>query len=484
MRATGAAVADLVPVAGQDGAWDINFQRGVAGETSVELEYQGASKDAGTELIQPIVLEQVRQLSYFAAVRAGGRLELETAALPRGWQRADWAVVQSSLGQTAGNVSPLMAFRVADPEGPLPVILKRHQLADLQKLRVAEGMLTTLMSPAGDALTAVDLKMQVVGKGSLRLKLPKGAALFNVLVNDEGATLVREGDEWLFYVFPSPEVGRPATVRFVYSAGTRKGERLEGPVLNVPMENLTWRVLVPEGWQMTRHGGDFDLKEQASMGAFKLEDYQTFVQGKKASDSKKAVALLDQATTWLKAGDQEKASQAFSNAVRSNQLDAASGEDARVQQRQLMTQQAVLGLNTRRQKLAIDNRLSAPQADNAQLQRAADANPVLRGGFNYDPKQFERFLEGNTADENTALKEIANRIVTQQLAAEPAPVALDVTLPERGTVLTFGRSVQVDGKRPMAITLSLKRSGSGFAWLGVLLCLLLGVMGGARVKKK
>ncbi len=482
VRASGAAVADLVPVAGQEGVWDINFQRGVAGETSVELEYQRASKDDGTELIQPIVLEQVRQLSYFAAIRAGGRLELEAGTLPRGWQRADWAVVQSTLGQAAGTVAPLMAFRVADPEGPLPVILKRHQLADLQKLRVAEGMLTTLMSPAGDALTAVDLKMQVVGKGTLRLKLPKGAALFNVLVNDEGATLVREGDEWLFYVFPSPEVGRPATVRFVYSAGTGKGERLEGPVLNVPMENLTWRVLVPEGWQMTNHGGDFDLKEQAAMGSFKLEDYQSFVQVKKDNDSKSAVALLDQANTWMKAGDQEKASQAFSNAVRSNQLDAASGEDARVQLRQLKTQQAVLGLNTRRQKLAIDNKLSAPQADNAQLQRAAAANPVLRGSFNYDPKQFDRFLEGNTADENTALKEIANRIVTQQLAAEPAPVALDVTLPERGTVLTFGRSVQVDGKRPMAITLSLKRSGSSFAWLAILLCLLLGVMGGARMK--
>jgi hypothetical protein len=275
-------------------------------------------------------------------------------------------------------------------------------------------------------------------------------------------------------------VGRPANVRFVYSAGTSKGRRLEGPILNVPMENLTWRVLVPEGWRMTDHGGDFDLKQEAAMGSFKLEDYQSFVQGKKESDSKSAVALLDQANSWLAAGDQEKASNAFSNAVRSNQLDAASGEDARVQLRQLKTQQAVLGLNTRRQKLTIDNRSAAPQAANAQLDRAAEANPVLRGDYNYDPKQFDRFLEGNTADENAALKEIANRIVTQQLAAEPAPVALDVTLPERGTVLTFGRSVQVDGQRPMAITLDLKRSGSGFAWLAVLLCLLLGVMGAAK----
>ena len=480
VRANGAAVADLVPVEGEPGLWEIRFQRGVAGETRVELEYQRASIDAGAEVVEPVVLEQVRQLVYFAAVRAGGRLELESGSLPRGWQRADWAVVQSTIGQSAGNVAPLMAFRVADPDGPLPVVLKRHQLADLQKLRVADGSLTTLMSPRGDALTAVDLKMQVVGKGTLRLALPKGSALFNVLVNDEGATLVREGDEWLFYVFPSPEVGRPATVRFVYSAGTAMGKRLEGPILNVPMENLTWRVLVPEGWQMADHGGDFDLKQQAAMGRFGLEDYQSFVESKKQSDSKSAVALLDQANSWLAAGDQEKASNAFSNAVRSNQLDAASGEDARVQLRQLKTQQAVLGLNTRRQKLAIDNRAAVPQADNAQLDRAAEANPVLRGGYNFDPKQFERFLEGNTSDENAALKEIANRIVSQQLAAEPAPVALDVTLPERGTVLTFGRSVQVDGRRPMSITLDLKRSSGGFAWLAVPLCLLLGGMLAAR----
>jgi hypothetical protein len=477
VRATGPAVAGLVQVEGENGLWEIRFQRGVAGETRVELEYQRSSKDDGGEIIEPVVLEQVSQLTCFSAIRAGGRLEIDTGVMPRGWQRADWAVVQSTLGQVAGNVTPLLAFRVADPEGSLPVILKRHDLADLRKLRVVEGSLTTLMSPTADALTAVDLKMQVVGKSTLTLKLPKGASLFNVLVNDEGATLVREGDDWLFYVFPSPESNRPASVRFVYSAGTGKGKRLEGPSLNVPMENLTWRVLVPQGWRMNDHGGDFDLKQQAAMGTFKLEDYQSFVQIKKASASKSAVALLDQANGWLAAGDQDKASQAFSNAVRSNQLDAASGEDARVQLRELKTQQAVLGLNTRRQKLAIDNRSSSNQAENAQLDRAAEVNPVLRGDSNYDPKQFDRFLEGNTTDENTALKEIANRIVAQQLAAEPAPVALDVTLPERGTVLTFGRSVQVDGQSPMAITLDLKRSYSHFAWLAVLLCLLFGVMG-------
>lgn len=496
VRATGPAVADLVPVPGENGLREIRFQRGVAGETSVILEYQRSVKDGGGEIIEPVVLDQVRHASYFVAVRAGGRLELEQGSLPRGWQRVDWGVIRSLPGQNAGNATPLMSFRVADPEGPLPVILKRHELADLQKLRVSEGALTTLMSPKGLALTAVDLKVQITSKGTLRLRLPRDARLFNVLVNDEGSPLAREGDDWLFHVFPSPDAGKPSSVRFVYSSETSKGESLagpilkeesvlkEGPMLNVPMENLTWRVLVPEGWRMASHGGDFDLKEQSRMGAFELEDYQSFVQTKKESDSRSAVALLDQAQGWAAAGDQEKASLALSNAVRSNQLDAASGEDARVQLRQLKTQQAVLGLNTRRQRVEIDNRSASPQSDNPQLDRAAKANPVFNGESNFDPKQFDRFLEGNTADENAALKDIANRIVAQQLAAEPPPVALDVTLPERGTVLTFGRSVQVDGSKPMEITLDLKRAGSGIAWMAIPLCLLLGSMGAAARKRR
>jgi hypothetical protein len=130
---------------------------------------------------------------------------------------------------------------------PLSLDVKRHNLANALKLRVASGALTTLLSPDGDALTAVDLKVQVVEKGTLRLRLPKDSSLFNVLVNDEGVSLVREGDAWLFHVFPAPEGDRPASVRFVYSAGSGKGLKLEGPALDVPLENLTWRVLVPEG---------------------------------------------------------------------------------------------------------------------------------------------------------------------------------------------------------------------------------------------
>jgi len=137
--------------------------------------------------------------------------------------------------------------------------------------------------------------------------------------------------------------------------------------------------------------------------------------------------------------------------------------------RVLKTQQAVLGLNTRRQKLYLDNR--ADVEPNAQLEQAANMNPLLQGKTNYNPQEYDQMVQGNSAEQNTELNGIATRIVDQQLAAEPAPGAVDVTMPERGQVLTFTRTMQVDGNAPLKLELrvgSLPRSNRGFLTLVIL----------------
>jgi hypothetical protein len=123
----------------------------------------------------------------------------------------------------------------------------------------------------------------------------------------------------------------------------------------------------------------------------------------------------------------------------------------------LKTQQAVLGLNTRRQRLYLDNRADTQR--NEQLEQAATLNPFMQGKLNFDPQQVDQLLMGNTLEENAALRGLATRIVDQQLAAEPAPGAIDVTLPERGRVLTFTRSLQVDGGAPLDLSLSVEKIG-------------------------
>jgi hypothetical protein len=487
VRATGSAVSDFVAIPGEPERWEIRFQRGIVGETEVQIEFQTQSgREQGKEQVATPVFENVRQAVQFVAVRGGGRLELEAAETPRGWQRVDWAAVPVALQDRGDRSVPTLAFRVAEPEKPLSVTVRRHEVADALKLRVTGGELTTVFSPAGPFLTAAELRVEVVEKSTLRVRLPEGARLFNTLVNGESVSVVREGDEYLFHVMQSTAAGRVATVRIVYAVTQAQDGKiaLRAPGLNVPLENVSWRVVIPPGYALDGYGGGLQLREDRFAGSFGLGDYQSLVVSKRAAKVKEANDFIVEANVLLKKGEQQQAGEVLSRAFNANALDQATNEDARVQLRALKTQQAVLGLNTRRQKLYLDNNTNAGAAKNEQLEQAANLNPFLQGKMNYDPRQADQLLMGNTADENSALRGIAGRIVDQQLSAEPAPGAIDVTLPEKGQVLTFTRSLQVDGGAPLELALDVspaRRSGLGF---GLVVLAAVGAIAGILSRRR
>ncbi|MCX6953427.1 MAG: hypothetical protein NTV51_14850 [Verrucomicrobia bacterium] len=476
VRATGSAVSEIVRVADTPDLWEIRFQRGIAGETDVQIEFQGlATSERGQETVATPEFVGARQTVQFVAVRSGGRLELEGGTLPRGWTKVDWSAVPATLQNHGDRSVPALCFRVAEPEGPLAVTVRRHAVAEALKLRVTQGDLTTLFAPNGAFLTAVELKVDVLEKSTLRVRLPQGAKLFNTFVNGESVSAVREGDAYLFYVSPNTAGDRAASVRLVYSASAAaaKSVGLVGPSLSVPLENVTWRVVIPPGYDLDHYSGGLRLREERAASSFGIEDYRALVSSKRSADAREAMSFFKQANSWASSGDQEKASEALSRVSNNVSLDAASNEDARVQLRNLKTQQTVLGLNTRRQRLYLDNR--ADSTRNASLEQAATLNPFMQGKVNFNPQQVDQLLMGNTAEENTALRGIATRIVDQQLGAEPPPGALDVTLSERGRVFTFTRSLQVDGGAPLELTLGIGRI-SRISW-GMTIGLLLGVVG-------
>ena len=179
-----------------------------------------------------------------------------------------------------------------------------------------------------------------------------------------------------------------------------------------------------------------------------MAEYRSMVVSNAASEIRNATDLLEKANALLQSGDQQQAGEALDRAAKANALDAATNEDARVELRVLKTQQAVLGPQYAAPE-ALPRQSRPTSQRNEQLEQAANINPFLQGKTNYDPQQFDQMLQGNTAEENSALNGIAARLVDQQLAAEPAPGAIDVTMPERGQVLTFTRSMQVDGNAPL-----------------------------------
>jgi hypothetical protein len=294
-------------------------------------------------------------------------------------------------------------------------------------------------------------------KSTLQVRLPEGAELYNTFVNGEGVAVVREGAAWLFHVAPTSAASRGALVRLVYATPDHARRRIAllGPSLNVPLENVTWRVVLPPGYSLDDYSGALRLRDERAGGVFGVEQYVSTVNLKRAAESKEAISILQEANSYLQKGEQDKAAEALNRVSNGQVLDPATNEDARVQLRNLKTQQAVLGLNTRRQRLYLDNVGDA--ARNVQLEQAATLNPFMQGKVNFNPSQADQLLAGNTAEENTALRGIAARIVDQQLGADPAPGAIDVTLPERGRVVTFTRSLQVDGNAPLELKLQVER---------------------------
>jgi hypothetical protein len=483
LRATGDTVSDFVRAAPDSNVWEVRFKRRVFGRIEFRIEYERrGDRVDDRETLSPAGFPQARQLSYYLAVRAGGRLELEPEGPPKAWQRVDWGSVPPPLREAENRNAPAFTFRAIAPEDSISIRAIRHSLADALKLRVAEGSLTTVLSPTGDQLTSVDVSVDVIQRSSLSVGLPVSGELFSVFVNGESVNTIRRGgtvNAWQFYILPGID-DRTAHVRFVYSlSGDRlKDLKLISPELNVPLENIRWNVIAPEGFELVDHDGSLELVRHTNQALYDRGSYLSKVGKKRNVQAKQAAELLEQANRLLQAGQQSKARWALNSVANQYALDAASNEDARVQLQTLQTQQAIVGLNTRRQRLYLDNRTNnAAVIDNQQLREAAADNPILQQDqLNFRPQQLSQLLRGNTPEDNANLQRIADRLVHHQRATEPAPQAILISLPEEGSVYTFSRSVQVAENAPLELDLEFRKLLQLPLWQTASLVILLGAM--------
>ena len=454
----------------------------------IEYERRG-ERTSDSESLNQVNFPDSRQVAYYFAVRAGGRLEVEPRLLTQGWQLSDWSTVPQSLREAGNRNAPALALRAMAPTTPLSLRVIRHSLADALKLRVSSGTLTTILSPTGDQLTAVDVNMEVIQRSSLSVQLPADGELFSIFVNGESVHSIRRkgnNNTWQFYILPGID-DRTAQVRFVYSLTGESLRKLSlvSPLLDVPLENIQWNVIAPSGFQLIGSDGNLELVGQQSRANYDRQSYLSSLKGKRQDQAQQAAKLLEQANQLLQTGEQSKAQWAFNNVANRYALDAASNEDARVQLENLQTQQAIVGLNTRRQRLFLDsNRGGAAIAANEQLRQAAAINPILQQEkLNYRPQELSQLLAGNSKEDNTNLQQIAGRLVQHQRTTEPAPQAIIIGLPEDGNIYSFRRSVQVTENAPLELQLEFHSQYKLREWQRVMLAGLIALLAAGLIWK-
>ncbi len=490
VRASGETVSDFIRSTQEENVWELRFKRRVIGPVQFQIEYERrGERDGGTELLRQIDFPDAKQLGYYYAVRTGGRLEIEPGTMTQGWQRSDWSTVPQQLREAGNRNAPALTLRAMTPTTPMSLRVIRHSLADALKLRVASGTLTTVLSPTGDQLTAVDVEMEVIQRSSLTVQLPAGGELFSIFVNGESIHSIRQkasNNTWQFYILPGMD-DRTAQVRFVYSlsGGSLQKLSLVSPQLNVPLENIQWKVVAPSGFELIDSKGNLEFVGLNSLAEYDRTSYLSSLKGKRQDQAQQASKLLEQANQLLQLGEQSKAQWAFNNVANRYALDAASNEDARVQLENLQTQQAIVGLNTRRQRLFLDtNRGGDAVANNEQLRQAASTNPILQQEhLNYRPQELSQLLAGNSKEDNAILQRIAGRLVQHQRTTEPAPQAILITLPEEGNIYSFRRSVQVAENTPLELQLQFNSKYKLRSWQWLMLAGLVGMLAAGIVRR-
>jgi len=458
VRATGTAVSELVKQENSPDLWNLRFARTLIGETDLQIDFQTAASPSSAEdhrTIAPVVFTEARQRETVVSVHAAGRLEADALGTAKGWERADANVIPAVLRGAQPGLTATECFQVADNAEPLTFKVSRHAIAEALKMEISAVELTTLLSSQHGELTAAELRVRLAEKTRAQFSLPPQSRLYAVTVNGETVELTREGEKYFFYVQPG-ESGHANKIDVIYAVDSNSGRTtLEAPQFSLPVENVSWRVLIPVGFRLGQQdvGADWmNAGTQERSGTWQADLNETTPS---LSGSKRGLELLDAASASLAGGDQQKAVEFLQKAATASGLDEASNEDARVQLKKLKTEQAQLSLTTRRERLSLHlNQEFNSGADATAV--AAAQNPLLRDAMNFDPQQLDQLLAANSAEENEQLTDIAAHLVDHQFDQALAPRQISPSLAADGSVTTFTRSLQVDPTAPLHLAIQLE----------------------------
>jgi hypothetical protein len=492
---TGKQVSDFVKGdTVEDGrvVWDVKLDRRMIGKYQLTVSYQVplAEDAAGLPVeVQSLQAVDVNLQRGFISVRTEGRIQLKAGPAPDGLYSVEWSQVPRSLKGALNLEETQLVFRSVKL-ATLSVDAQIQKIASVEDAQVIEGEFRTELSGSGNAVTYVHLRLRQGDERELRVTLPKDSKFWSAFIDGKGVLPWEDNGEVVIPLEKNPGEDSASVVEFYYQSPVGDGEdkKLIGPDIDLPMENLKWTIHAPAGLEIevdeaastvTYHEAKPVLPQggisvssrgggQATQSASTVYlDNERKIQQRQ---TQKAEQMLELGNQKIAQGEQRQARRALESAYKLSQNDAAFNEDARVQLQQLKTQQAMMGINIIRNNFLINNGVVSQQIEQQQA-----AIPLQQGkGVNYTQAQVKQIMELNTAEDNSAFRRLAERIVRQQEAIEAEAGAIQATLPGVGQVLRFSQSVQGKGGE-LRVEFTAKAAGAGFPTekLGLLLLLFI-----------
>ena len=451
------------------GLWEVELQGKVEGHHALDVTYQQSCDPQASNLkVLPLQTVGTDAQKGYAVVFTAGRLQIKANGVPAGLHEDDARNVPGSFG--AGDLSDaILCYRTTRPDYTLDLTVVRHASAEVLPARVQHVWMTSVLADDGQMVTRVDMKLGVGTLRFLEVTMPEGAKSWSVFVNGAAAMPLKDHGK-LMIPLEAARVEGEASVELTYAgqagAGTLFGRRhLDGPRFNVPLSDVRWDVYAPPGHRYSGFGGTLTFRESERGDgtiAFDAAQYEEATRNAVLANNAKAEQVLHKGESLWKEGKQAQAKQALAEAVASSQGQQGLNEDARIQYRNLMRQQAVVGFFNRRAALK-KSRNVWDESDQQVAQQTAQVQPQAQAGewtAEYG-RQVEQSLGQEDADN---LNKVADKMLEQQAAAQVHANPIRVTLPVQGVHLPFYRELQITPASEIAVEF---KTGSGrmLGWL-------------------
>lgn len=462
LTVSGRGIAKVTEVDRTNGLWEVELQGKVENRYQLEVTYQQACEAMDGKLkVSPLRTVDAESQKGFVAVFTAGRLQIKPDAVPDGLHEDDARNVPGTFG--AGDLSDaILCYRTTRPDYELNLSVVRHDSASVLAARVESVGLTSVLSDDGQMLTRVILQMNVGSLRFLEVTLPETAKSWSAFVSGTATTPLKDHGKLLISLDGARSTG-DASVELSYVSTVGAGhffgrQRIEGPRFNVPLANVRWDLYAPPGYRYYGFAGTMTFKaewQREGIISFDAAQYETQNKAAYLANNSMAESVLKQGESLWQQGKQAEAKQALKQALVFSQGKQELNEDARIQYRNLMRQQAVVGFYNRRAALkksknVVDQEEATPQGQQAQEgQWTADYG-----------RQVEQKLDAKDTDN---LNMVADKMLEQQDAAQMRANPIRVTVPVQG-IRPFSRELQINPGADMV--LEFKTSGGRISdWL-------------------
>jgi hypothetical protein len=430
----------------EQGIWEVELHGKVENRYGMEVVYQMPfAHDKSDLIIQPLKTLGTESQKGYVTLFSSGRLQVKPAEVSEFLRTEDARGIPRRFG--AGDLSDaVLCYRATESDFNLKLNVVRHGAAEVLPAKVKSVRLDSVITRDDQSLNNLILQLEPGSLRFLEMKLPENAEIWSVFVNETAVRpLVEEG----LYMIPiEPGADLSAAVEVMYAQAGQKSlfgnkHSFSGPQFKLPLTDVLWTLYAPDGYRYSRFGGTMQYRRLSGnwssfSGSFNKEQYDSYNADNTQRFGDSAKQNIVMGNEFMQSGDQRGARKAFQKAISYSQGQQALNEDARVQFRNLVRQQGVVGLVNRRSQL----KQSLNQVDEET------AAPVNEQWSETDVKKIEAQLGEK---ESSALSSLAEKMLDQQQAASVEVHPIRVAMAKQGVQIEFERTLQLQPDTEMQV---------------------------------